>query len=90
MYTQKLSQIACFEGNTYTCLPGGPRLAALVCRFVETEGSYTPRKEGIIYPGRPRFGSVRLRFGGGTVRAVPVFGSGGFSPKRACQCFSTV
>ena len=24
--------------------------------------------------GRPWFGSVRLRFGGGTVRAVPVFG----------------
>ena len=27
-------------------------------------------------------GSVRLRFGGGTVRAVPVFGSGGSSAKR--------
>ena len=27
--------------------------------------------------GWPRFGSVRLRFGDGTVRAVPVFGSGG-------------
>ena len=27
--------------------------------------------------------SVRLRFGGGTVRAVPVFGSGGSSAKRA-------
>ena len=32
--------------------------------------------------GRPRFGSVRLRFGGGRVRAVPVFGSGGSSAKR--------
>ena len=29
--------------------------------------------------GWPRFGSVRLRFGDGTVRAVPVFGSGGSS-----------
>ena len=29
----------------------------------------------MINSGRPRFGSVRLRFGGGTVRAVPVFGS---------------
>ena len=35
-------------------------------------------------------GSVRLRFGGGTVRAVPVFGSGGSSAKRVCLCFSTV
>ena len=33
--------------------------------------------------GRPRFGSVRLRFGGGTVRAVPVVGSGCSSAKRA-------
>ena len=40
--------------------------------------------------GRPRFGSVRLRFGGGTVRAVPVFGSGGSSAKKAFLCFSTV
>ena len=32
--------------------------------------------------GRPRFGSVRLRFGDGTVQAVPVFGSGGSSAKR--------
>ena len=31
--------------------------------------------------GRPRFGSVRLRFGSGRVRAVPVFGSGGSSAK---------
>ena len=42
----------------------------------------------VMYPilfitGWPRFGSVRLRFGDGTVRAVPVFGSGGSS------CFST-
>ena len=37
----------------------------------------------------PRFGSVRLRFGGGTVRAVPVFGSGGSSTKRVFLCFST-
>ena len=40
--------------------------------------------------GRPRFGSVRLRFGGGTVRAVPVFGSGGSSAKKVFLCFSTV
>ena len=38
------------------------------------------------YSGRPRFGSVRLRFGGGTVRAVPVFGSGGSSAKRVFLC----
>ena len=31
--------------------------------------------------GRPRFGSVRLRFGDGTVQVVPVFGSGGSSAK---------
>ena len=40
--------------------------------------------------GWPRFGSVRLRFGDGTVRAVPVFGSGGSSAKRVFVCFSTV
>ena len=44
----------------------------------------------VTIAGRPRFGSVRLRFGGGTVRAVPVFGSGGSSAKRVCLCFSTV
>ena len=41
-------------------------------------------------PGRPRFGSVRLRFGEGTVQAVPVFGSGGSSAKRVFLCFSRV
>ena len=34
------------------------------------------------FTGRPRFGSVRLRFGDGTVQAVPVFGSGGSSAKK--------
>ena len=34
--------------------------------------------------------SVRLRFRGGTVRAVPVFGSGGSSAKRGFLCFSAV
>ena len=34
-----------------------------------------------------RFGSVRLRFGDGTVRAVPVFGSGG-SSKEGFLCVS--
>ena len=32
-------------------------------------------------------GSVRLWFGGGTVRAVPVFGSGGSSVKRGFSVF---
>ena len=36
---------------------------------------------------RARFGSVRLRFGGGTVRAVPVFGCGGSSTKRFISVF---
>ena len=35
-------------------------------------------------------GSVRLRFGDGTVRAVPVFGSGGSSGEGVFVCFSTV
>ena len=34
-------------------------------------------------------GSVRLRFGGGKVRSVPVFASGGSSTKRVLLCFST-
>ena len=33
---------------------------------------------------------VRLRFGDGTVLAVPVFGSGGSSAKCFFLCFSTV
>ena len=33
-------------------------------------------------------GSVRLRFGGGRVRAVPVFGSGGSSAKKRSFCVS--
>ena len=40
--------------------------------------------------GWPRFGSVRLRFGDGTVRAVPVFGSGGSSKEGVFVCLSTV
>ena len=35
-------------------------------------------------------GSVRFTVGGGTVRAVPVFGSGGSSANRAFVCFCTV
>ena len=35
-------------------------------------------------------GSVRLRFGDGTVRAVPVFGSGGSSEEGFLCVFSTV
>ena len=42
--------------------------------------------------GWPRFGSVRLRFGDGTVRAVLVFGSGGSSNRGVGRflCFSTI
>ena len=46
-----------------------------------------------LMTGRPRFSSVRLWFGGGTVRAVPdlpVFSSGGSSAKKGFLCFSTV
>ena len=35
-------------------------------------------------------GSVRLRLGGATVRAVPLFGSGGSSAKKVFLRFSTV
>ena len=35
-------------------------------------------------------GSVRLRFGDGTVRAVPVFGSRGSSKEGVFLCFSTI
>ena len=50
------------------CWGGGPN--------VHVENVY------VLFSGRPRFGSVRLRFGDGTVQAVPVFGSGGSSAKR--------
>ena len=65
------------------------------------EGVTTQEKEGISFQNGaqelvrlfdsewPRFGSVRLRFGGGKVRSVPVFGSGGSPTKRVFLCFST-
>ena len=43
-----------------------------------------------VVSGRSRFGLVRLRFGKGTVQAVPVCGSGGSSSKKVFLCFSTV
>ena len=43
-----------------------------------------------VFSGWPRFGSVRLRFGDGTVRAVPVFGSGGSSKEGVFLFFSTI
>ena len=43
-----------------------------------------------VFSRWPQFGSVRLRFGDGTVRAVPVFGSGGSSKEGDFVCFSTV
>ena len=46
------------------------------------EGSLKSSSKIQILAGRPRFGSARLRFGDGTVRAVPVCGSGGSSAKR--------
>ena len=46
-----------------------------------------PNSDPTLKSGRPRFGSVRLRFGGGTVRAVPVFGSGGSSAKMGFSAF---
>ena len=48
--------------------------------------SFLPQGQKTLgYAGRHRFGSVRLRFGGGTVRAVPVFGSCGSSTKRVFE-----
>ena len=38
--------------------------------------------------GWPRFGSVRLRFGDGTVRAVPVFGPPAVPLRRGFLCVS--
>ena len=57
------------------------------------------KQTGLKQPGKTlgtpnvrvtRFGSVRLRFGDRTVRAVPVFGSGGSSKEGVFVCFSTV
>ena len=44
-------------------------------------------KLSLFYLNQGGHGSVRLRFGGGTVRAVPVFGSGGSSPKKGLPLF---
>ena len=41
----------------------------------------------VSHSGWPRFGSVRLPYGGGTVRAIPVFGSGA-SSKEGFFCVS--
>ena len=49
----------------------------------------TLRRSNSLFSGWPRFGSVRLRFGDGTVRAVPVFGSGGSSKEGVLVFFST-
>ena len=51
---------------------------------------HPPIKHIHTITGWPRFGSVRLRFGAGTVRAVPVFGSGGPLRRGGFMCFSTV
>ena len=45
-------------------------------------------RDGTNMSGWPRFGSVCLRFGDGTVRAVPVFGSRGSSIGRGFLCVS--
>ena len=60
-----------------------PEVPKIGEKIVKTRGnSYI-----CLFSGRPRFGSVRLRFGDGTVRAVPVFGSGG-SSKEGVFVFS--
>ena len=75
-------------------LPSGPPNAVIAeGRNREKTPNAIVAKEGrpnLLISGRPRFGSVRLRFGVGTVRAVPVFGSGGSSVRRDFRCFSTV
>ena len=58
-----------------------------------TKKQGNPKKQGkedqgfAAISGRPRFGSVRLRFGDGTVRAVLVFGSRGSSAKKGFSVF---
>ena len=49
-----------------------------------------PFLKRVKHAGRPWFGSVRLRFGGGRVRAVPVFGSGGSFAKRVFRASAAV
>ena len=63
--------------HSVTGLPESVKCCFRKCRF-------SAELEKLEKTGRPRFGSVRLRFGGGTVRAVPVFGSGGSSTNFFC------
>ena len=67
------------------CQPSAPRMPIertfKIFAFRERERPATFRAASLAHSGRPRFGSVRLRFGDGTVQAVPVFGSGGSSAK---------
>ena len=74
------------------------RFLSLMGRFPSSMGRFPECLNGAVFPlknplenspsrkgaltGRPWFGSVRLRFGDGTVQAVPVFGSGGSSAKK--------
>ena len=51
---------------------------------------FTLSQEELCIDQGARFGSVRLRFGGGTVRAVPVFGPHGSSKEGVFVRFSTV
>ena len=64
--------------------PGGSNLRCAKMRIKKKETRVWKR----AFSGRPRFGSVRLRFGDGTVQAVPVFGSGGSSAKTGFVCIS--
>ena len=63
-------------GLTMTGLRRGPAQDA---RFSCDQNPAPPIPAFLLQSGWPRFGSVRLRFGDGTVRVVPVFGSGGSS-----------
>ena len=74
----------------------GPKLESSHWKFTPESllGGSTVKPSWIhlkyVYAGRPRFGSVRLRFVHGTVRAVQVFGSDGSSGERASRYLSSV
>ena len=61
-----------------------PDVVTMMCVEIEASSWHHHGQSGwvqclVSISGWPRFGSVRLRFGDGTVRVVPVFGSGGSS-----------
>ena len=78
---EEVCRSLCPEGPTrFICVSLQKPTPPQAIFFLKTP-SFRDLRTTLFSTGRPRFGSVQLRFGNGTVQAVPVFGSGGSSAK---------